>query len=144
MAATKDDWYWAAVRGEPAGDRFIIANGKAEMNRRIVAEVDPTDRQASWNAIQRQGRAVTIEDIFDMMFTVIPTYRVNHNRFVLEAAKIPVFAKFLRNARYDLVNYVSNSAHPDAAIPLEPFDQSVADRLSRVVSNTLGIEDDWS
>src|SRR3569833_2247863 len=135
MAATKDDWYWAAFRGEPAGDRFIIANGKESLNARIVGEVDPHDRQASWNNIQRDGKPVSLEDILDMMFTVVPVYRINHNRFVLEAAKIPVFAKFLRNARFDLGNYISNSAHPEVAIPLEPYDQAVADRLRGIVSS---------
>ena len=140
----REDWYWAAFRGEPAGDRFIIVNGKEALRPRIISEVDPKDLRASWKAIQRDGKPPSLEDILDMMFTVVPVYRVNHNRFVLEAAKIPVFAKFLHASRADLVNYVSNSLFPDAAPPLEPFSQAVADRLASIVSNTLHVENDWA
>ena len=51
-----------------------------------------------------------------MMFTVVAVYAVNQNRFVFEAAKIPSFATFLRHARADLGNYVSNSAFPEHAV----------------------------
>jgi hypothetical protein len=30
-----DDWYWAAPSDEPAGDRFIIENGKAALWPRV-------------------------------------------------------------------------------------------------------------
>lgn len=138
-----NDWYWAARRSEVAGDRFVIANGKEALWPRVRAEIDD-DEQCAWHAIHPGQTEPRIEDIVEMMFTVVPTYRVNHNRFVLEAAQIPVFARFLRNARLDLGNYVSNSAHPDELIPLEHYDANVVRRLSAIVSSTLGIDDDWA
>ena len=91
--------------------------------------------------IHRGHPKPNVEDILDMMFTVVPTYRVSHNRFVLEAARFPRSLSSKRRA--DLVNYVPNSAHPDELIPLEPYDEKVVQRLSAVVSHALGIEDDW-
>ena len=75
-------------------------------------EIDPNEH-CNWNSIHRLNKGAQLEDILDMMFKVVPTYHVNLNKFVFEAAKISVFAKFLRNARSDLCNYVSNSAFPD-------------------------------
>ena len=136
------DWFWAAGNDGPAGNRFVIANGKDSLWARVRAEVDRNERCA-WMPIHPAHPEPRLDDILDMMFTVVPTYRVNHNRFVLEAAAIPVFAQFLHRARSDLVNYVSNSAHPDELLPVEPYDEKVVRRLSSVINHTLGVEDEW-
>jgi hypothetical protein len=70
-------------------------------------------------------------------------YQVNRNKFVFEAAKIPVFAKFLRNARADLCNYVSNSIYTDHATKPEPYSDQALRRLGGIVSRTLGCDEDW-
>lgn len=93
--------------------------------------------------IHKLNKGASIEDILDMMLTVVPTYAVNLNKFVFEAAKVPVFAKFLRNARSDLCNYVSNPvsfAHQSKA---EPYSFKAMRKLGAVVSSTLGCQEDW-
>lgn len=137
-----ENWFWAASNDSPAGDRFVIADGKDDLWARVRREVAANERCA-WNAIHPNGENAALADILDMMFTVVPTYRVNHNRFVFEAAKIPVFADFLKNAKADLGNYVSNSCFPDAVMPVEPYSSSATDKLGQIVSATLGIDPDW-
>ena len=91
-----DDWFWAARSNEPAGIHFIIENGQDALWRRV--RIVSKDERCHWAPIHRMDKGAQLEDILDMMFTVVPTYHVNHNRFVFEAAKIPVFAKFLRGS----------------------------------------------
>ena len=75
--------------------------------------------------------------------TVVPTYQVEHDRFVMEAAKIPAFADFLRNARADLCNFVSNPAFVAQAAAPEMYTDDAMRRLGRTVNQTLKIDDDW-
>ncbi len=93
--------------------------------------------------IHKTNKGAQIEDILDMMLTVVPTYHVNLNRFVFEAAKIPVFAEFLHGARADLCNYVSNSAFPDHPTKPEPYSDKAMRRLGTIVSRTLGCDEGW-
>jgi hypothetical protein len=139
-----EDWYWAAARtGKPAGDHFIIENGKSALWSRVRSEIDQNEA-CFWMPVHRLNKGPQIEDILDMMLTVVPTYGVNLNRFVFEAAKIPVFARFLRGARSDLCNYVSNSLFPDHQPKPEPYSDANMRRLGAVVSRTLGCDDeDW-
>jgi len=137
-----DDWYWAARRTEPAGDHFIIENGRDALWPRVRREIDP-DRHCAWMPVHRRDKGAQLEDILDMMLTVVPMYQVNRNKFVFEAAKIPVFAKFLRNARADLCNYVSNSIYTDHATKPEPYSDQALRRLGGIVSRTLGCDEDW-
>jgi hypothetical protein len=139
---TQDDWYWAAPLGEPAGDRFIIENGQDALWRRVRSEIDRSERCA-WNAIHRLNKGAQLEDILDMMLKVVPTYCVNMNKFAFEAAKIPIFAQFLRNARSDICNYVSNSCFPDHLSKPEPYSDQNMRRLGGIVSRTLGCDEDW-
>jgi len=139
-----NDWYWAAggrSMDEPAGDRFIIENGQAALWPRVRAEIDPRE-QCCWMPIHRLNKGARLEDILDMMFTAVPTYQVNMNKFVFEAAKIPVFARFLRGARYDLCNYVSNPVTRVSVAP-EPYSDKAMRRLGGIVSATLGCGEDW-
>jgi hypothetical protein len=138
----QNDWFWAAPANEPAGDRFIIANGQDELWRRVRTEIDPGEH-CSWMPIQRMNKGSQLEDILDMMLTVVPTSGVNLNRFVFEAAKIPVFAKFLRHARYDLCNYVSNSGFPEHKAKPEPYSDANMRKLGSIVNRTLGSDEDW-
>lgn len=139
---TTDDWYWAARRDGPAGDGFVIENGQEALWRRVRAEIDRNE-QCLWMPIHRTNMGAQLEDILDMMITVVPTARVNLNRFVFEAAKIPVFAKFLRDARSGLCNYVSNSCFPDHQSKPEPYSDESMRRLGKIVNRTLGRDDDW-
>jgi hypothetical protein len=139
----KDDWYWACTSDDgPAGDRFIIENGDDALWPRVRQEIDRKE-QCAWMPIHPGRKTPRIEDILDLMLTVVPIYRINHNRFVFEAAKIPVFAKFLRNARADICNYVSNSCYPEYALKLEPYSNENKERLGRLVSQTLKCQEDW-
>lgn len=142
MTKRMDDWYWAAPRNEPAGDRFIIENGQEALWRRVRAEIDRNE-QCMWMPIHQRNKGAHIEDILDMMLTVVPTLCVNMNCFVFEAAKIPVFAKFLRDARSDICNYVSNSCYPNHQPKPEEYSDSARRRLISIVSRTLGCDEDW-
>ena len=137
---TVDDWYWAAdVRTIPVGDRFIIENGQEAFWRRVRREIEPNEH-CNWSNIQRMNKGSQIEDILDMMIIVVPIYGVNHNRFMFEAAKIPVFAQYLYNGRSaDLCNYVSNSLVKTA----EPYSDDSMRKLGRIVSSALGRDADW-
>ena len=135
-----DDWFWAARSNEPAGIHFIIENGQDALWRRV--RIVSKDERCHWAPIHRMDKGAQLEDILDMMFTVVPTYHVNHNRFVFEAAKIPVFAKFLRGSRSYLCNYVSNSCFRDPQTP-EPYSDENTRQLGRIVSRTLGCDEDW-
>ena len=135
------DWYWAARRDGAAMDAFVIEDGQEALWRRVRSELD-VDGKCAWNPVHQGSSEPTLSDILNMMFTVVPTYRVNHNRFVFEAAKIPVFAKFLYAAPSGLANYVSNTAFPEA-LPLEAYSPEATRRLGEIVSETLGIEADW-
>jgi hypothetical protein len=137
-----DDWYWAARSGELVGDHFIIENGQEALWRRVRSEIDRNEH-CLWMPIHRTNKGAQLEDILDMMLTVVPTLQVNLNRFVFEAAKIPVFARFLRGARSDLCNYVSNSSFPDHAAKPERYSDENMRRLGSIVSRTLGCDEDW-
>jgi hypothetical protein len=137
----KDDWFWACGTDGPVGDRFIIENGQEALWRRVRIAID-RDEKCAWMPIYRFNQGASIEDILDMMLTVVPTYGVNLNRFVFEAAKIPMFATFLRNARADLCNYVSNPIHKEPQVP-EPYTNENMRRLGGIVSRTLRCDEDW-
>jgi hypothetical protein len=93
--------------------------------------------------IHRPGKGAHIEDILDMMLTVVPIYGVNQNRFMYEAAKISVFAKFLHESRQGICNYVSNCAFEDYHPKVEPYSNQNMHKLRRIVSETLGCDEDW-
>ena len=135
-----DDWFWASAAdiGIPAGDRFVIENGQEALWRRVRREIDANE-QCNWMPVNRFNKGSDIEDILDMLITVVPTCGVNHNRFILEAAKIPVFAQFLRNGRSDLCNYVSNSLLETH----EPYSDDKMRKLGNIVSSAICCEPDW-
>lgn len=135
-----DDWFWAAPLDEPAGDRFIIENGQDALWRRVRTEISPTE-VCMWSHIHRTNKGAQIEDILDMMLNVVPTLEVRLNTFLVEAAKIPVFAKFLRDGRHDLCNYVSNPCFPGRGA--EPYSDAEMRNLGTIVSRTLGCDENW-
>lgn len=141
--AVIDDWYWAAPWDKPAEDVFVIANGQDALWRRVRAEIS-RDEQCAWMPVQRMNKGAQIEDILDMMLTVVPMCVVNLNRFVFEAAQIPVFARFLRDARSDLCNYVPNGMFPDhVAKPRGRYQDTDMRSLGTIVSSTLGCDEEW-
>lgn len=138
----ESNWYWACPRSEPAGDNFIIENGQDALWSRVRAEID-MDEKCMWHKVHKNDQGEQLEDILDMMLTVVPHYRVNQNKFVFEAAKIPVFAKFLYNARADLCNYVSNSLYPEHKSLVETYSEDNMRQLGSIVSKTLGCDENW-
>ena len=137
-----NDWYWACSRDGPAGDRFIIENGQEALWPRVRAEISRAEHCA-WMSVHRRNKGAHLEDILDMMLTVVPSYQVNQNKFVFEAAKIPMFAKFLHDARADLCNYVSNTCYPDRSVIPEPYTNEKMQKLGCIVSHTFGVDEDW-
>jgi hypothetical protein len=142
MSAVSDDWWWACDGSEPAADKFIIANGKKELCRRLREELGADEKYAS-ASIQQEGKPLTIEDVLDLLLISVFNYRVNQNRFMFEAAKIPVFAKFLRNAKYGLGNYVSNDYFPNYRMAFEQYSCKRMRQLGYAVSRTLSCDPDW-
>lgn len=138
----ENDWYWACSDREPAGNHFIIENGQAALWTRVRAEIDK-DENCVWMPVHRKDKGAQLEDILDMLLTTVPCYQVNRNKFVFEAAKIPIFAAFLHSARANLCNYVSNSAFPDHQSKPEPYSDENMRRLGSIVSETLGCDNDW-
>lgn len=136
------DWYWAAEREGPAGDRFVIENGKEALWRRVRSDIDVGER-VMWAPIHKGSQEPNMSHVMHILLSVVPTYRVSHNRFVFEAAKIPCFAHFLRNAPGGLPEYVSNSAYPEIPLLPEPYTHEAAYKLGSIVSATLGIDPDW-
>lgn len=130
-------WFWAASSDGPARARFIIANGQPELWRRFRAEIDPHEQHRVWDAIHAEGVEPTVGHVLELLLIVAPRYRVDHNRFVLEAAQIPAFAKLLSDSPNGVADFVSNSAHPEELIPLEPYSEDAARRLARVVKATI-------
>jgi hypothetical protein len=138
-----DDWYWACRAfgelSEP--DKFVIACGQKNLWARVRSEIR-SDRRCAWMRVNRHEKEPTLEDILDMMLTVVPIYHINQNKFVFEAAKSPVFAKFLHSARSDLCNYVSNPVHSDPIIA-EPYSEAAMRHLGEIVSQTLNTDQNW-
>ena len=81
-----NDWYWACTLNGPAGDRFIIENGQDDLWPRVRREID-ANGHCHWMPAHRVNKGAHLEDILDMMLTVVPNHHVNHNKFVVEAAK---------------------------------------------------------
>ena len=138
----EEDWYWAAGNREfkqPAGKRFLIARSRDELWLRVRHEIDQ-DERCAWNAIHPKKRKADLSDILDMTLTVVPVYGVRQSTFSIEAAQIPIFAKFLKDARSNLCNYISNSITDPSA----SYDREEHVALGRAVNRTLGIDDeDW-
>jgi len=89
--------------------------------------------------IHPRSASPTLSDILDLAIQIVPIYGVEHNTFVFEAAQIPVFAEFLRNARADLCNYVWNPAYDDAR---GGYEAEAHMRLGRRINATLGLDDE--
>lgn len=136
------NWFWAARRDGPAEDAFVIENGQDALWARVQSEIDPNE-QVYWDALHRGSSEPNIGHVLQLLLTTVPTYRVNHNRFVFEAAKIPCFARFLREAPVNLSEFVANSVYPDALIPLEAYSANATARLGEIASETLHIDSDW-
>jgi hypothetical protein len=69
-------------------------------------------------------------------------YGANYNRVVLELAKVPAFAKLIRNDTCDLGNWISN---PVASAPLlrPSYDPAIERQLGNIIAQTLDLEEDW-
>jgi hypothetical protein len=131
------NFFWACSRDDqPAGDRFIIADGQDELWRRagveIISPINP-----AWHPVNCVGQPTDLGDILHMLLNTVPQYGVSHNKFLLEAAQIPVFAEFIRAADY-IPNYVSNPLH-EAPLLREPYDSRVCARIEAVVKQALGL-----
>jgi hypothetical protein len=139
---SKSVWYWAAKFGDGAvGDRFVIACGQDDLWRRVRQELDADD-QVYWGAINGGGHSI-LNGILDLAIQTAPNYGIDRNRFMLEAAQIPAFAKYLRSAKYDLCNYIDNPIVADMVIRPRSYSEAEKNRLGHIVSRTLNIEPTW-
>ena len=135
----KDEFYWAcSLDNKPAKNRFVIANGQHELWRRVYVEITQDDRCA-WNRVHPADCKPQIEDIMNLLICEVPTYQINHNQFLLEAAKIPVFAKYL-NESQNLNFLISNPLFENEPIIQEPYDVEVSLRLAQIIDATLQAE----
>lgn len=85
-----------------------------------------------------------LTDMLDLAIHTAPMYGVNQTRFVMEAAQVPVFAEYLRHAKWDLCNYISNTTYTQQPPVPEPYTREKLKKLEIAVSNTLGIAPDWA
>lgn len=133
-----DRWYWAVGKGSAAGDRFVIAKGQRELWLRVKYEFGSPDNVA-WMAVNARSNndPVELRDFLDMALRIVSMYGVNHNRFVFEAAQIPVFALFLRRAPFGLHDYVSNPAYSGPLKPAERYSDDKFRELEAAVASTV-------
>lgn len=132
----KQEFYWAcSLDNKPAKNRFVIANGQGELWRRIYVEITQDDRCA-WNRVHPADRNPQIEDIMDLLICQVPTYQINQNKFLLEAAKIPVFAEYL-NQSANLNYLISNPLFASEPIIQEAYDAEVSRTLAQIVEVTI-------
>jgi hypothetical protein len=142
------DWYWGIKHTnadnelELAGDRFIIVNGgQDEFWRRVRAELCPRE-DVAWMPLHPGKSEPTLKNFLDLLVYTIPKYGVNHNKFMEQAAQVPVFAEFIKNGP-DICNAVANPCHREATAPVEPYSDKKRRELAAIVAGTLGLEDDW-
>lgn len=136
-----DDFYWACSRdSRPAGHRFLIANGKDILRRRVYSEIDKKEICFSHRIHQGNG-TVELSDIISLLICQVPTYQINHNKFLLEAAQIPIFAEYLYT-HGQLASLISNPVFDEFPIHQEPYDEKAAHRLAKRVELTLNKEFD--
>ena len=139
-----NNWYWAAhvaPRSLSVG-KFIIEKGQDALFRRCRVDMG-TDDNIHWMMINSDNKEITISDILNLVLAVMITYQISQNAFMFEAAKIPVFAEFLKNGKVDICNYVSNSMFKDNNVVIEPYDHEAMIKLGKIVSETLGCDADW-
>jgi hypothetical protein len=135
----KDEFYWAcSLDNKPAKNRFVIANGQHELWPRVYVEITQDDRCA-WNRVHPADRKPQIEDIMNLLICEVPTYQINQNKFLLEAAKIPVFAEYLHQSAN--LNYIiSNPLFASQPIIQEAYDAEVSLKLAHIIEETIKSE----
>lgn len=140
----RPQWYWACASSSTrvddgefdlAGDRFVVACGKLELNSRIRLEIDPSGRCA-WDKFGPKDGKATLADCMPVFLTAREVYGASYNRLVLEMARVPSFASFIHDAGSDLCNWVSNPV-TRSPLPQEPYDAKVEDRLGPLIEATL-------
>ena len=136
----EDSFYWACAKSGPAGNRFIVERGKDELWVRVKNEF-PEGANCYWDNVATSAIDTQLEDVVCLQLWAVPTYQINQNRFVLEAAKIPVYAQFLKGCG-NLSRFVSNPINGQHPIIQEPYDAKTYLKLVRLVNETLGIEND--
>jgi hypothetical protein len=134
LTMEKEEWFWAAAADGPAGDRFVIEEGDENaLLVRVCREIDATETDVSWNAF---GIDPTLADCFDVWITCRERYGVNHNRLIVEMARIPTFARWVRSRPKHLGSYVSNPNDPSPLVR-EPYRVATVERLRRMIEKTL-------
>lgn len=117
------------MRGEPAGDRFVIVgDGQDSLWRRVRREIEPSERNVAWMPF---GVKPTIADCFDVWLIGREIYGANYNRVTFELAQVPAFARWLKSRPADLCNYVSNSCA--RALSIEPYSEAATTRLRNLI-----------
>lgn len=137
-----NEWCWAAKADDDiTGNRFLIARNEEDLWQRVRMELDPHEN-CHWEYIS-EGEP-TIEDMFNLYLVNATSYGVSHNRFMLEAAQVPVFAKFLRGSKFGLCNYVDNPSFFQPVPGRERYSPESMRTLESAISATLGIEAGWA
>jgi hypothetical protein len=142
-------WYWAADSGrgldlekfERADDRFVVACGQRELWSRVRREVDP-EGNCGWAKIGQASGKPKLADCMRVFLMAREVYGVSFNRLMLEFARIPSFAKFVKDDPADLGNSISNPMGK-GPLPRPSYDSNVETVLGRRIAATLDLEDDW-
>jgi hypothetical protein len=131
-----DHFLWACPRdGQPAGERFVIANGKDKLWNRFRSEIGHYDNHF-WHYINPGRGPIELSHIFTLLLNQVPTFQINQNKFLLEAAQIPVFAEYIYN-HGNPTQLVSNPTFEEYPIYQQPYNENIAIQLARRVERTL-------
>ena len=84
----------------------------------------------------KDGKA-TLADCTAVFLFLREGYGVAFNRIMLELARVPVWAKFVDEARGNLCDYVSNPISPEP-LPRHPYERDPELALQRRIVQTLG------
>ncbi|MDI3567554.1 hypothetical protein [Bradyrhizobium sp. Arg816] len=142
-------WYWAADSGrgldidafERADDRFVIAIGQRELWARVHREVNPRG-DCAWSSFGAADGKATLADCMRVFLQAREIYGVSLNRLVLEFARVPVFAKFIKDSPSALGSSISNPVGK-GPLPRPAYDGNVERQVGQRIADTLGLEEDW-
>jgi len=145
MAAVRV-WYWACALkdSEPAGNRFIIAADKEILWDRVdCLGWSQSGLSVYDNSVGSSQRRFNHADLLELALHVIPQYGVAHNTFLIEAAQIPLFAKFAKQFGSNLHVLASNPVGDHWRIAPEHYDLDTVKTIRNRVSETLGVNNNW-
>jgi hypothetical protein len=139
-------WHWAAWSGDPGqsvatGNRFIVAKGQQELSRRILSEVCPNERCHHARFGPADGNA-SLADCMYVFLSAREQYGANYNRVIVELARVPAWALFIKQAPSVLANWISNPTSHDP-LSRERYDSEMERKLGHRIADTLSLNKDW-